>query len=46
MKYPPVEDVMVLLDRGLEIRADPAKVYAPKPRAVVAAPAPRTAWSS
>ena len=39
MKYPPVEDVMVLLDRGLEIRADPAKVYAPKPRAVVAAPA-------
>eukprot|EP00944_MAST-04C_sp_MAST-4C-sp1_P007185 g7185.t1 len=31
MKYPPVEDVMVLLQRGLEIRQKPDKVYAPEP---------------
>eukprot|EP00943_MAST-04B_sp_MAST-4B-sp1_P006745 g6745.t1 len=30
MKYPPVENVMVLLQRGLEIREQPDKIYAPK----------------
>ena len=30
MKYPPVENVMVLLQRGLEIRKQPNKIYAPK----------------
>ena len=30
MKFPPVENVMVLVQRGVEIRKQPNKVYAPK----------------
>ena len=30
MKYPPVEDVMVLLDHGLQIRADPNLQFRPR----------------
>ncbi len=38
MKFPPVENVMVLVQRGLEIRKQPNKVYAPKKVARQATP--------